>query len=76
MASGELADMFSQHIMSDVQTFLILNRSSVERNKMKFVTSVGLNVAVLFVTFSCIFGRSCFQILTWRPSIITLILIN
>jgi ABC-type uncharacterized transport system ATPase component len=45
MASRELADMFSQRVISDVQTFRILKLSSLELNKMKFVTSVGLNVA-------------------------------
>jgi hypothetical protein len=52
VASGELADVFSQLVISDVQTYHILKHSSLEMNKMKFVTSVGLNVAVQFVIFT------------------------
>lgn len=75
VASGELAEMFSQRVISEVQTFHILKLSSLEMNKMKFVTSGGLNVAVQFVLVNFIFVR-WFQILTWGPSIIILILIN
>jgi hypothetical protein len=45
MASGALADIFRQLVISSVQTFCILKLSSLEINEMKFVTPVGRNVS-------------------------------